>query len=221
VTPHAQAHIVRAQPSRQEFLSIEIATLMLVIATCAAPRRRLARVACRASAVNAVSNNHRSPSRPFSASASGAEGAHLRFSTAHARLPSIARTQWRCGTGELGPPAHAIESRRGQPCLRIELFWHTDLDGRSRSAGEGQAGGFAATAGTARRGVQLREQPLLSDCALRARLACRRAREGFVLHWSSERPVPRITIDYGDGRRSSRRSPATARITCRFEWTGR
>ena len=25
-------------------------------------------------------------------------------------------------------------------------------------------------------------------------------REGFVLHWTSERKVPRITIDYGDGR---------------------
>lgn len=26
-------------------------------------------------------------------------------------------------------------------------------------------------------------------------------RENFVLHWSSERPVPRVTIDFGDGRR--------------------
>ncbi|MBL8115733.1 MAG: hypothetical protein JNK60_22840 [Acidobacteria bacterium] len=29
-------------------------------------------------------------------------------------------------------------------------------------------------------------------------------REGFVLHWESVRPVPRITIDYGDGRRIER-----------------
>ena len=26
-------------------------------------------------------------------------------------------------------------------------------------------------------------------------------RENFVLHWSSERPVPRVSIDFGDGRR--------------------
>lgn len=26
-------------------------------------------------------------------------------------------------------------------------------------------------------------------------------RDRFVLHWSSERPVPKVTIDYGDGRR--------------------
>ena len=25
-------------------------------------------------------------------------------------------------------------------------------------------------------------------------------REGFVLHWQSVRPAPRITIDFGDGR---------------------
>jgi len=29
-------------------------------------------------------------------------------------------------------------------------------------------------------------------------------REQFVLYWSSERPVPRVTIDYGDGRRLER-----------------
>jgi hypothetical protein len=29
-------------------------------------------------------------------------------------------------------------------------------------------------------------------------------RENFVLYWSSERPVPRVTIDYGDGRKLER-----------------
>lgn len=29
-------------------------------------------------------------------------------------------------------------------------------------------------------------------------------RENFILYWSSERPVPRVTIDYGDGRRIER-----------------
>jgi hypothetical protein len=29
-------------------------------------------------------------------------------------------------------------------------------------------------------------------------------RENFVLHWSSERPVPRVTIDFGDGRKLER-----------------
>src|SRR5262249_30292145 len=29
-------------------------------------------------------------------------------------------------------------------------------------------------------------------------------RQGFVLHWQSERPAPRITIDFGDGRKMER-----------------
>jgi hypothetical protein len=29
-------------------------------------------------------------------------------------------------------------------------------------------------------------------------------RENFILYWSSERPVPRVTIDYGDGRKIER-----------------
>src|SRR5262249_59425487 len=29
-------------------------------------------------------------------------------------------------------------------------------------------------------------------------------RDRFVLHWQTERPVPRVTIDFGDGRRLER-----------------
>src|SRR4029077_6429995 len=29
-------------------------------------------------------------------------------------------------------------------------------------------------------------------------------REGFILYWSSERPAPKITIDFGDGRKIER-----------------
>lgn len=32
----------------------------------------------------------------------------------------------------------------------------------------------------------------------------RRLRQDFVLHWSSERPAPKITIDFGDGRKIER-----------------
>ncbi|HZS37575.1 MAG TPA: hypothetical protein VFF06_12150 [Polyangia bacterium] len=40
---------------------------------------------------------------------------------------------------------------------------------------------------------------LYPDRAVAARL-----RERFVLHWSTERPAPRLTIDFGDGRRLER-----------------
>lgn len=81
------------------------------------------------------------------------------------------------------------------------LFWHTDLGDARREAAE--------------RGVPIVSLRMLGD--LRDTLSCansryfravlytnpdvsERLREDFVLHWSSEREVPRITIDFGDGR---------------------
>jgi hypothetical protein len=82
------------------------------------------------------------------------------------------------------------------------LYWHTDLD-------------------TAKRVAQTTGRPILS-LRLLGKLTDERScansrffrsvlypntkvadylRNNFVLHWSSERPVPLVTIDYGDGRR--------------------
>jgi hypothetical protein len=81
------------------------------------------------------------------------------------------------------------------------LYWYTDLT-------------------AARRDARMTGKPILSlrmlgrldeelSCAnsrlMRATLYANQAvatflREHFVLHWSSERPVPRVTIDFGDGR---------------------
>ncbi|HJL15178.1 MAG TPA: hypothetical protein RMH99_05955 [Sandaracinaceae bacterium LLY-WYZ-13_1] len=82
------------------------------------------------------------------------------------------------------------------------LYWHTDLDAARREA--------------ARTGKPILSLRLLGrldeelSCAnsryfrvvlySNPRVAAR-LRDAFVLHWSSERPAPRITIDMGDGRR--------------------
>lgn len=82
------------------------------------------------------------------------------------------------------------------------LFWHTDAD--------------AALAEAQRRGVPVLSLRMLGD--LREELSCANSRffrtvlyadpelsgwldENFVLHWSSERAVPVLEIDYGDGRK--------------------
>ena len=81
------------------------------------------------------------------------------------------------------------------------LYWYTDLDAAKR----------AATA-SGKPIVSLRLLGRLDEelsCAnsrlFRATLYANAAiatllREQVILHWSSERPVPRVTIDYGDGR---------------------
>lgn len=81
------------------------------------------------------------------------------------------------------------------------LYWHTDLDAARADA-----------RATGRPILSLRMLGRLDEdrsCAnsrfFRVALYANRAlsgwlRDRFVLHWSSERPVPRLTIDFGDGR---------------------
>lgn len=85
------------------------------------------------------------------------------------------------------------------------LYWYTDLDAA-----------LAAARASGRPVLSLRLLGRLDEefscansrffrTALYAHAGIRaRMRDGFVLHWSSERPVPRITIDYGDGRKIER-----------------
>jgi hypothetical protein len=85
------------------------------------------------------------------------------------------------------------------------LYWHTDL-----------AEAMKASAASGKPILSLRLLGKLTD-----ELSCANSlffrtvlypnaevssllRERFVLHWESERPVPRVTIDFGDGRKLER-----------------
>lgn len=91
---------------------------------------------------------------------------------------------------------------RQRDCYASRLYWFTDLD--------------AAKAEAAKRGKPILSLRLLGN--LDDDLSCANSRffrttlysdpkiaaamrENFVLHWSSERPVPQVTIDFGDGRK--------------------
>ncbi len=88
-------------------------------------------------------------------------------------------------------------------CRYTELYWYTELD--------------EAIAAAKASGKPILSLRLLGQ--LGEPLSCANSRffrtilypavapwlrERFVLHWSSERPVPVITVDYGDGRRLTR-----------------
>jgi hypothetical protein len=97
------------------------------------------------------------------------------------------------------------EVSQQRDCYASQLYWHTD---------------FAQ----AQAAAQARGKPILSlrllgkldeeySCAnsrfFRTTLyanaeVARYLREHFVLHWKSVRPVPRVTIDFGDGRKLER-----------------
>ncbi len=117
----------------------------------------------------------------------GARAADLSPETAARAAPILAALDQICGQRD---------------CAPAQLYWYTDLE---------QAKAAARASG--RPIVSLR---LLGD--LREELSCANSRffrallypdpavsaalrDGFVLHWHSERAAPKITIDLGDGRR--------------------
>jgi hypothetical protein len=85
------------------------------------------------------------------------------------------------------------------------LYWHTDLDQAKAEAKRlGRPilslhllGGLDQELSCAN--SRLFRMALYANPRVSARL-----REGYLLHWQSERPVPEITVDYGDGRKITR-----------------
>lgn len=182
---------------------MRFATLMLVIATCAVPALAGSPASPLATyAANAVSANP-SLAEPaiLALRARGAEGLATLLDTHRTAIDA-----YRSGSTT---PANwerlrtAIDRVAGQrDAYASELFWHTDL-----------AAALAESRATGKPVLSLRLLGRLDEelsCAnsrfFRTALYANagvsaRMRDGFVLHWSSERPVPRITIDFGDGRK--------------------
>jgi len=121
---------------------------------------------------------------------------------APAPLPLARMLGLSSGTGADVPVAAALDEICGQKdCAAARLYWYTDLEQAK----------YAARAS----GKPILSLRLLGD--LTDELSCANSRffrallypdpavsallrEQFVLHWQSERPAPKITIDFGDGR---------------------
>ncbi|MDA8020967.1 MAG: hypothetical protein MPN21_26315 [Thermoanaerobaculia bacterium] len=87
-------------------------------------------------------------------------------------------------------------------CRYSRLFWHTDF---SAAVAEAENTGRPILSLRLLGGLdedrscansRFFRKILYSDPAVAAEM-----RQRFVLHWSSERPVPKLSIDFGDGRR--------------------
>src|SRR5207302_894835 len=90
-------------------------------------------------------------------------------------------------------------------CFTSRLYWYTDLDQAQAAA---KASGKPIL--TLRLLGRLNEE---FSCAnsrfFRTVLyanaeVSQRLREHFILHWESVRPVPKVSIDFGDGRKLER-----------------
>lgn len=107
------------------------------------------------------------------------------------------------GRLQLADIVDRVAGQRGATASR--LYWYTDLEGAKAAAAE-----------SGKPILSLRMLGKLTDeysCAnsrfFRTALYTNKEisdflRDNFVLHWQSVRPVPRITIDFGDGRKLER-----------------
>ena len=82
-----------------------------------------------------------------------------------------------------------------------KIYWYTDFaEAQAAAAREGKPILSLRLLGQARYGAELRQQPFFRTTLYPDPRVSKLLRENFILHWSSERPVPVVTVDFGDGR---------------------
>ena len=85
------------------------------------------------------------------------------------------------------------------------LYWHTDLESAKAAArAQGRPILHLRLLGRLDEDLSCANSRLFRATLYANQDVSRLLRERFILYWSSERPVPRVTIDYGDGRRLER-----------------
>lgn len=85
------------------------------------------------------------------------------------------------------------------------LYWHTDLASAKAAARElGRPILHLRMLGRLDEDLSCANSRLFRATLYANQDVSRFLRERFILYWSSERPVPRVTIDYGDGRKLER-----------------
>ena len=116
----------------------------------------------------------------------------------------------------VSPPTSASTARAASPqldaiCAQKDahtalLYWFTDLGAAIAEAQRtSEADPVAAPARPPRRGAVVREQPVLPQAALpRSARSTSCCASGSSCTGSRVRPVPKVTIDFGDGRRIER-----------------
>jgi len=85
------------------------------------------------------------------------------------------------------------------------LYWYTDLD-QAQAAAKRENKPIVSLRLLGRLDAELScaNSRFFRTTLYPAAEVSKRMRENFILHWSSERPAPVVTIDYGDGRKLQR-----------------
>lgn len=90
-------------------------------------------------------------------------------------------------------------------CADIRLFWYTDLEeARKKARAEGKPILSLRLLGRLDEELSCANSRYFRTVYYKNREINELLRDRFVLHWRSVRPVPKVTIDFGDGNRLER-----------------
>jgi len=99
-------------------------------------------------------------------------------------------------------------------CAASHLYWYTDLEtARAAAKTSGRPILSLRLLGRLDEELSCANSRFFRSVLYANQRVSKELRDRFVLHWQSERPVPKVTVDFGDGRRLVGRLPATAFIT--------
>ncbi len=98
--------------------------------------------------------------------------------------------------------ALAIDQHAGQRYATVSrLYWYTDLDAAQAAARASHRPILALRMlGRLDEDLSCANSRMFRTTLYANATVSTFLRESFILYWSSERPVPKVTIDYGDGR---------------------
>lgn len=102
--------------------------------------------------------------------------------------------------------SRALDTIGGQrDCFASRLYWHTDLEkAKAAAAASGKPILSLRLLGRLDEELSCANSRFFRTALYANAEVSRRLREHVVLHWQSVRPVPKITIDFGDGRKLER-----------------
>jgi len=106
-------------------------------------------------------------------------------------------------TTEDAPLLAALDQICGQrDCAPAQLYWYTDLEqAKAAARASGRPIVFLRLLGDLREELSCANSRFFRALLYPNPAVSAALRDRFVLHWHSERPAPKITIDLGDGRR--------------------
>lgn len=120
----------------------------------------------------------------------------------HAELEELSRYEQGPLSSRLASVREAMDHVSGQRDGHASgLYWHTDLaQAKARARAEEKPILSLRLLGRLDEEMSCANSRLFRLVLYANRRVSAELREHYVLHWSSERPAPRITIDMGDGR---------------------